>query len=247
MMIDAAKMSFRELNGKIREAASDGATIHLKNVMGQRYIGCGMTEKVNIIIEGIPGQDLAAFMNGPRIMVYGNGQDGIGNTMNSGRVIIRGDAGDILGHSMRGDSRIYVKGYVGYRTGIHIKSFRDKFPVIVIGGTAGDYLGEYMAGGMILVLGNVNGGPVRDIVGRYVGTGMHGGALYIAGEVPDGKLSPEVARMEISLDEKRVLREVLGDYARELEIEDMDAESCLDRFTKLAPTTTRPYGKMYAY
>lgn len=247
MIIDADGQSYQQLNKTIREYARDGETILLKNVYGQRYIGCGMTQKLEIIIEGVPGNDLAAFMNGPRIVVEGNGQDGIGNTMNSGKVVIKGDAGDILGHSMRGDARIYVKGSVGYRTGIHIKSFQDQYPAIIIGGIVGDYLGEYMAGGIVVVLGNQNGSRKKDIVGRYVGTGMHGGALYIQGKVPEHKLCPEVAEVEITEEDRQKLTELLTDYAKELELEDIDPGEIIPRLTKLIPITTRPYGKLYAY
>mgnify|MGYP002508363490 CR=1 FL=1 len=41
----------------------------------------------------------------------------------------------------------------GYRAGIHMKAYKDKVPVMVIGGTAGSFLGEYQAGGVIVVLG----------------------------------------------------------------------------------------------
>jgi len=48
-----------------------------------------------------------------------------------------------------------------------------------------DYLGEYMAGGVIVVLGmNVKGVPV----GSFVGTGMVGGRIYIRGKVPTSRL-----------------------------------------------------------
>lgn len=45
-----------------------------------------MDPGVLIEIEGVPGEDLAAFMDGPRIIVHNNAQDGVGNTMNSGQV-----------------------------------------------------------------------------------------------------------------------------------------------------------------
>ena len=47
---------------------------------------------------------------------------------------------------MRG-GKIFVKDYVGYRVGIHMKEYQHKVPQIVIGETAGDFLAEYMAGG----------------------------------------------------------------------------------------------------
>jgi len=245
MKIDAQYLSYRQLNEKIRDAAKEHPVITITSVMGHRYIGCGMTDPVTLIIEGVPGNDMAAFMNGPKIIVRGNAQDGVGNTMNAGKLVIHGDAGDILGHSMRG-GRIYIRGSVGYRTGIHIKSFMDQFPIIVIGGCVRDYLGEYMAGGMVIVLG-MNKGEGQEIVGRYVGTGMHAGAIFIAGKVEPYKLSPEVAGVGMTDSERILLRDVLQDYARELGLDQLDPSSLIPRFTKLAPITARPYGNIYAY
>ena len=34
-----------------------------------------------------------------------------------------------------------------------MKAYKDKAPLMVIGGTAGSFLGEYQAGGVIVVLG----------------------------------------------------------------------------------------------
>jgi glutamate synthase domain-containing protein 3 len=157
VIINAEKMHYRELNAKVKLAISENKNgkcpnIILNNVLGHRYIGDGIKGKALITVNGTPGNDMAAFMDGPQIEVFGNGQDGIGNTMNSGNIIIHGDCGDILGYSMRG-GEIFVKGNVGWRSGIHMKSYLEKFPVIVIGGKAGDFLGEYMAGGIIILLG----------------------------------------------------------------------------------------------
>ena len=82
--------------------------------MGQRYIGDGLKDNVKILINGTPGKDMGAFMDGPCLEVFGNGQDGIGNTMNSGKIIIHGDAGDIPGYSLRG-GEIYIDKNVGFR------------------------------------------------------------------------------------------------------------------------------------
>lgn len=42
-----------------------------------------------------------------------------------------------------------------------MKAYQDKQPVIVIGGRAGSFLGEYQAGGTILVLGQHTDGQAR--------------------------------------------------------------------------------------
>ena len=72
--------------------------------------------------------------------------------MNDGRIIVHGSIGDAAGYAMRGGES-HVQGDAGYRAGIHMKAYGDKLPALVIGGAAGSFLGEYQAGGVILVLG----------------------------------------------------------------------------------------------
>src|SRR3990172_2746335 len=130
--IDARGLDYRELNARLREVAANGAQkIELCNVYGQRYIGTDLDRPVEIEIFGTPGNDLGAFMDGPRIIVRGNAQDGGGNTLNSGEIIIHGHAGDIAGFSMRG-GRIFVRENVGYRVGIHMKEYGEKRHLLVI-------------------------------------------------------------------------------------------------------------------
>src|SRR4030042_575555 len=151
--IDARGVYYRELNAKLRDLTSNGTRrIELQNVCGQRYIGTDLDKPVEIEIFGTPGNDLGAFMDGPRIVVRGNAQDGCGNTMNEGEIVVHGHAGDITGMSARG-GKIFIQEDVGYRAAIHMKEYKDKKPVLVIGGTAQDFLGEYMAGGILILLG----------------------------------------------------------------------------------------------
>jgi len=66
-------LTYQELNEKIKDSISEGIdNITIKNCLGQRFIGAGIKKKVNINIEGIPGNDLGMFMDGPKIEVYGN-------------------------------------------------------------------------------------------------------------------------------------------------------------------------------
>lgn len=150
--IDAKGMHYTPLNKLIRKAAADGADeIVLKNVMGQRFIGDGLTGHVRITVEGVPGGDLGMFMKGPTIIVKGNADHAPGNTMDEGLIVIHGSGGDATAHSMRG-GRVYVRDDIGYRGGIHMKQYMDKRPVLVIGGNARAFLGEFMAGGLIILL-----------------------------------------------------------------------------------------------
>ena len=242
-VIDANGVHYKVLNEMVHRALEEGAKrIILENVAGQRYIGDGLKgEDIEIVIRGTPGNDLAAFMDGPRIVVEGNAQDGVGNTMNRGEVIIYGDAGDILGYSMRG-GRIFVRGDVGYRVGIHMKAYKDLFPVVIVGGGTKDFLGEYMAGGLLVVLG-LEGND--ELVGDFVGTGMHGGSIFVRGEVDERTLGKEVKIARPDEDDMTLLHRHLSDFCRCF---DVDLEEILrEPFLKLYPYTYRPYGRLYAY
>jgi glutamate synthase domain-containing protein 3 len=242
--IDASGIHYRELNTRLREAVSNGTQkIELRNVYGQRYIGTDLDRPVELEIFGTPGNDLGTFMNGPRIIVHGNAQDGCGNTMNEGEIIIHGHAGDIIGLSARG-GKIFVKEGVGYRAGIHMKEYQDKRPVLVIGDTAQDFLGEYMAGGVLILLG-LNLGEDEPHRARFIGTGMHGGVIYLRGSVKNYQLGKEVGVARLKDEDYQVLRQHVGEFAAHF---GYNAEEILEhRFIKLFPRWLRPYGRLYAY
>jgi glutamate synthase domain-containing protein 3 len=143
--IDAKDIYYRLLNRQIREKIASGEKeIVLNNILGQRYIGGGLSGTAKITINGVPGQDLGAFMNGPEIVVHGNGQDGIGNTMNAGKIVVQGRAGEIPGHSMRG-GKVFIKGSAEYRAAVHMKEYQEQIPWLIIGETAKDYCGNLCA------------------------------------------------------------------------------------------------------
>jgi glutamate synthase domain-containing protein 3 len=242
--VDARALSHRELNTRLRALISTGAQrIELHNVYGQRYIGTDLGKPVEIEIFGTPGNDLGAFLDGPKIIVHGNAQDGCGNTMDDGEIVIHGHAGDILGLSARG-GKIFIREDVGYRAGIHMKEFQHKKPLVVIGGTAQDFLGEYMAGGVLILLGlNLKDGERHKA--NFIGTGMHGGAIYMRGEVQEFQLGKEVGVAELDEHDCLVLKEIVSEFSYHFSY---NAEEILKgKFVKLHPLHLRPYGRLYAY
>ena len=242
-LLAAEGVYYRVLNERIRQAFAAGAdTVELSGVNGQRYIGCAMGPG-RIVIHGTPGNDLAMFGDGVEIDVRGNGQDGIANTMNAGRVVIHGDAGDVLAHSMRGGT-VLVKGEVGYRAGIHMKSYESKRPVVVIGGPGGDYLGEYMAGGLMVVLG-LGREPGQAISGIYTGTGMHGGKMYLGDDIDPVRLGKEVGTSDLDEADRAELTGYVEQYVGEFG--GSVAEIMARKFIKLLPVSRRPYGQIYVY
>lgn len=248
-VINAQGMRHKEINDVLRETAKKGVTdITVNNVFGQRYIGTRLYfpqnhKPLTIEINKFPGNDLGAFLNGHKIIVNGNAQDGVGNTMDDGEIIVHGRAGDVVAMSMRG-GKIFIRDNVGYRTAIHMKEYRDKLPVLVIGGTAQDFLGEYMAGGIVILLGLSlkNGEPHRA---NYIGTGMHGGVIFLRGNVEQHQLGKEVGARELDDADKKIVAKYVHEYCSHF---GGNAEEILSgRFIKLLPVSLRPYGKIYAY
>jgi len=244
-VIDSKAIYYRELNEAIRGAISDGAReLRLDNINGQRYIGTGVSGRdVHIAVHGTAGNDLGMLMNGPTVNVYGNAQDGVGNTMNDGKVVVHGDAGDVLGYGMRG-GKVYVKGDVGYRVGIHMKAYENLVPIMVIGGKVRDFFGEYMAGGVLVLLGMNTQFAEQPLAGSFLGSGMHGGVIYIRGTVESWQCGKEVAVSDVTDADMAELRPILEDYCA---AQDMDIDAVLaEPFIKLKPFSHRPYSKLYA-
>jgi glutamate synthase domain-containing protein 3 len=236
-VINAQNVHFRDLNERIRQAESPEITV--TNCLGQRYLGSTLAGK-NLILRGTPGNGLGAYLDGASITVEGNAQDATGDTMNEGTIFIHGSSGDATGYAMRG-GRIFVKGDAGYRAGIHMKEYEDKVPVLVIGGRAGSFLGEYQAGGIIIVLGLESEGPPE---GLFYGTGMHGGKIYIrADALPP--LPVQVAVREADAEDIAAIDEHLEEFCHAFGVD--KARVLARQFFVLTPNALNPYKQMYTY
>lgn len=236
MLIDVTALDFKALNDSLRKA---GDELTINGCCGQRFIAAGMSGK-NITINGIPGNALGAYLNGAYITVNSNAQDAVGDTMNDGKVVIHGSVGDAVGYAMRG-GKIYVKGNAGYRAGIHMKEYKDKVPVIVIGGAAGSFLGEYQAGGVIVVLGLERG--KKRIVSNFPCTGMHGGIMYLRSDCSDIKFPRQVTARIATSDDLVEIKKYISEYC---ELFGYDMNKVLDSpFTVVTPDSKNPYKQMY--
>lgn len=234
--IDARLLDFREVNRQLRGSDSQYT---VDGCLGQRFIAAGMSGR-NITINGVPGNALGAYLNGAVITVNGSAQDAVGDTMNDGEIIVNGSIGDAAGYAMRG-GRIFVRGDAGYRAGIHMKAYRDKIPVMVIGGRAGSFLGEYQAGGVIVVLGL--GEPGRGIVGNFPCTGMHGGRMYLRGTCEGVRFPGQVTARRASGEELDEIRKYVSEYC---ELFGQDESKLMDsEYTVVTPDSKNPYKQMY--
>ena len=236
LYICAEGMEHRELNETIRQA-EDACTV--TGCCGQRFIAAGMSGR-EITVSGTPGNALGAYMNGGTVTVMGNAQDAVGDTMNAGTIVVHGNTGDAAGYAMRG-GRIYIRGNAGYRAGIHMKAYEDKQPVMIIGGKAGSFLGEYQAGGVIIVLNLET--PQEKCVGYFPCTGMHGGKMFLRSACEDVVFPEQVTARPASEEDLSELRSCLADYCGVFGI---DSETVLRApFTVVTPDSSNPYRQMY--
>lgn len=239
MRIEADGKYFKKLNDEIRNAKDTEITID--GCRGQRYIGAGMSGK-KLFINGVPGNDLGCYLDGGSIKVSGNAQDQTGDTMNDGTIVINGSSGDATGYAMRG-GKIFIKENTGYRAGIHMKAYKTQQPLIVIGGEAGSFLGEYQAGGTIIVLGLKSEGKAP--VGDLSCAGMHGGRLFIRCEELPMDLPPQVNAEKATQSDIASIGGFLSEFCKEFAI---SKEEVLSKpFFIITPNTNNPYKTLYTF
>ena len=234
--ICAEGLEHKELNDALRDI-QEPCTI--ESCCGQRFIAAGMSGK-DITVEGVPGNALGAYLNGGTVTVKGSAQDAVGDTMNAGTIVVHGNIGDAAGYAMRG-GKIYVRGNAGYRAGIHMKAYENKVPLMVIGGRAGSFLGEYQAGGVIVVL-NLDT-PEDKIVGFFPCTGMHGGKMFLRSECRGVTFPKQVTARPAEEKDLEELRSYISEYC---DLFGLDTGEVLSSpFTVITPDSSNPYRQMY--
>lgn len=236
MLINAKGLEYTQLNDLVRNTKDDCL---ITDCLGQRFIGAGSSEKT-INIKGVPGNALGAYLNGSNIVVEGNAQDATGDTMNDGTIVIHGNIGDAAGYAMRGGT-IFVKGNAGYRAGIHMKAYKTKVPALIIGGKAGSFLGEYQAGGIIMVLGLKD--DSKEIVGEFPCTGMHGGKMIIRGDISKIEFPGHVNLREPNAEDMAEIEKYVKEFCTYFE---KDFSVVMkEKFTVIVPDTNNIYKQMY--
>lgn len=236
MILDARQYTNEDLNDNIRKGE---AHIQVDNCLGERFIGAGLSGK-KIVVNGTPGNALGAYLNGADIVVNGNAQDAVGDTMNEGAIIIHGNTGDAAGYAMRG-GKIYVEGNAGYRAGIHMKAYKEKLPVMIIGGRCGSFLGEYLAGGIIVVLGLNDDG--KKIVGNFPCTGMHGGKVFLRTSDSSIDFPSQVNTHTATKEDMQEITPYLKEFCK---VFNKNENQILQSdFVVVTPNSANPYKQMY--
>ncbi len=104
------------------------------------------------------------------------------------------------------------------------------------------FLAEYMAGGIICILGlNLKGG--EKCKARFVGTGMHGGVIYERGEFlcpVEGTKVQDVGKRDMA-----AITKLVGQYCSYF---GGDPIAILNaKWKKILPLSSRPYAKLFSH
>ena len=197
--IDAKGMEVKELNRMIKEQAIYHDKLIINNPESEHNICAGLTEDVDIEVNGSAGYFVGTMVNGPKIHINGNAGWFAGDNMTKGELIIEGTAGDGAGQGIYGGA-VIVKGSTGSRTGEIMKG-----GTVIIGGNSGYMTGLLMMGGKLIILGDVT---------DDVGESIMRGTIYVLGNVKS--LGKNAMMEKTTLEDQTELKEILTRYGFEL-------------------------------
>ena len=219
--INANHKTPREINQAIKKSAKENDKIIIKNPNATHYMAAGLTEPVEVLIDGSAGYFVGTMIHGAKIHINGNAGWFPADNMTEGEVIIDGSAGDGVGQGIYGGV-VVVKRDAGSRTGEIMKN-----GTIIIGGNSGFMSGLFMMGGRIIVLGDISNDAGESIIR---------GAIYVKGDIKS--LGKNAKVEEINDKDKEELIELLTNYGFQL------TEDDYKKFKKIVPRSNRPfYGK----
>lgn len=165
--LDCATLSTREVNDRLR-ALPDGTRVMIGNPAGRHNLAVGLSQRLDIVIDGHAGYFTGGLGRGPEITVNGFVGWSVGENLMSGSIRVRGDASACAGASAHG-GLIVIDGSAAARAGISLKG-----GTLAIAGDIG-HMGGFMAqAGTILVGGDAD---------SALGDSLYEAVIYVAGSV----------------------------------------------------------------
>jgi NADPH-dependent glutamate synthase beta subunit-like oxidoreductase/glutamate synthase domain-containing protein 3/NAD-dependent dihydropyrimidine dehydrogenase PreA subunit len=197
--IGAERVESRVLEEQIQDAVAGGRRSIEVHAFGQHGIGGRLwragNEPVHLKVLGQPGQRVGS-MGFPNtfIEVLGPASDDVGWLNAGAEIVIHGNAGNGCANAMA-QGKIYITGNIGAR-GMTMTKHNPRFapPELWVLGSAGDYFGEFMAGGIAVICGHEPQNPA-NVLGYRPLVGMVGGKVFFRGphngySQADAKLVP---------------------------------------------------------
>ncbi len=191
------RVSSRLLEEQIQAAVAAGHRRLQIEAYGQHGIGGRLwragAEGAGLRITGHPGQRVGAMgFPGTRIEVFGPASDDVGWLNAGAEITVHGHAGNGAANGMA-QGCVYVGGNIGAR-GMTMTKHNPRFdpPELWVLGSAGDYFGEFMAGGVAVICGHEAQAP-ENVLGYRPLVGMVGGRVFFRG--PHAGFSQADARL----------------------------------------------------
>lgn len=167
LTLDCAELSTREINSRLK-ALPDGSSARILNPGGRHNLAVGLSNKIDIRIEGHAGYFIGGLGDGPDILVDGFVGWSVGENLMSGSVRVKGHASASAAATAHG-GLVIVEGDASARAGISLKG-----GTLAVGGNVGHMCGFMAQAGTILVGGNA---------GFALGDSLYEAVIYIAGSI----------------------------------------------------------------
>lgn len=196
--VDGRRIESRLLEEQIQKAVADGHTrLHVEayghHGIGGRLWSAG-DRQVHVKITGPVGQRTGSLgFDNTLVEIMGPTSDDIGWLNAGAEIIVHGNAANGACNGMA-QGKVYVGGNIGAR-GMTMTKRNPRFapPELWVLGSAGDYFGEFMAGGIAVICGHDAQNP-ENVLGYRPMVGMVGGKLFFRG--PCQGFSQTDAKME---------------------------------------------------
>ena len=167
---------------------------HIVNPRGKHAIAAGLTQPIDIEIDGHVGYYCAGMNQNARVTVRGQAGKGLGENIMSGEIRVTGNVSECAGASGHG-GLIVIEGDAAGRCGISMKGVD-----IVVKGSVG-HMSAFMAqAGRLVVCGDAD---------HSLGDSIYEAALYVRGSV--GSLGADCVEKAMDAQEIEALGRLLKD------------------------------------
>ena len=165
--LNCSELSTREINSCLR-SLPEGTSVVISEPRGRHNLAVGLTNHLDITIEGNAGYFTGGLGAGPDITVNGFVGWSVGENLMEGTVRVRGSASQSAGSSAHGGTLI-IDGDASLRAGISLKG-----GTIAIAGDAGPMCAFMAQAGTILIGGDAGPG---------LGDSLYEAVIYVAGDI----------------------------------------------------------------
>lgn len=167
VVLSCDTLSVTEINGRLRLLPT-GSTVRILDPQGRHNLAVGLSQQLDITVEGNAGYFIGGLCDGPTITVKGFVGWSVGENLMSGSIRVEGNASESVGASAHG-GLILIEGDASSRAGISLKG-----GTIAVAGDVGHMSGFMAQAGMLLVGGNA---------GESLGDSLYEAVIYVAGKI----------------------------------------------------------------